>query len=79
MTCTDIPPATHADLWWSEAGAIACPKHMPFRGSDSFVFGRWRRITKAEIAEFTREVGRAPACETCMAIERREEEEAGRG
>jgi hypothetical protein len=61
------------DILWSENGELACEAHAPYRGSDSWVQGRWRPVRKDEVDEFTREVGRAPACETCRAIERNRE------
>ena len=60
---------TAAELLWSESGEISCSEHAPYRGSDTWTWGRWRAITAAEAAGFEREVGRPPACETCRAIE----------
>lgn len=65
---TTQAPAT--DLLMSEGGEIACNEHAPFAGTDTRVWGGWAPITKREAAEFTRDVGRAPACETCMAMAR---------
>jgi len=61
----------HEDLYWDQRGAIACKRHMPFPGSDTFVWDDWRPITKSEAEGFEREVGRPPACDTCEAIRRR--------
>ncbi|MBL8857579.1 MAG: hypothetical protein JNL28_16270 [Planctomycetes bacterium] len=61
---------TKTKLLWSEQGEIACAKHAPYQGSDSRVNGRWRPIRLDEWIDFEAEVGRAPACETCAAIER---------
>lgn len=52
-------------LCWSERGAIACLADAPFRGSDHWVWERWRAMTTAEIEGFTTEVGRTPCCECC--------------
>ena len=52
-------------LYWSERGAIACLADAPYRGSDTWVWERWRAMTAREIEEFTTEVGRPPACECC--------------
>ena len=52
-------------LYWSERGAITCLADAPYRGSDTWVWERWRAMTTAEIEEFTAEVGRPPACECC--------------
>jgi len=58
-------------LLWDEGGRIACEAHAPYRGTDTWVWGRWRAIKWAEAAGFEREVGRPPACETCSALARR--------
>jgi hypothetical protein len=63
--------ATTTEVLWSEQGALACPAHAPFKGSDTWVYERWRPITTAERAEFERDVGRPPECETCRSIARR--------
>ena len=52
-------------LFWSDRGAICCLEDAPFRGSDHWVWERWRAMTNAEIEAFTTEVGRPPACECC--------------
>jgi hypothetical protein len=57
-------------LFWSEQGEIACGEHTPYRGSDTWVWGRWRKITATEAEGFEREAGRPLACETCAAIAR---------
>jgi hypothetical protein len=61
-------------LLMSEGGEIACPAHAPYAGSDSFVLGRWRPMRTSERVDFHAEVGRAPRCETCRAIEERHAE-----
>ena len=60
-----------AELLWSETGESSCAEHAPYRGSDSWAWGRWRTIKAREAVAFTREVGRPPRCETCAAIARR--------
>ncbi len=59
---------------WNERGQIGCelPGHAPHRGSDSWVWERWRPITLDERIEFEAEVGHAPECELCAARARRE-------
>ena len=54
----------------SNGGEIACELHTPFKGSDSWYTGAWRPMRVSERAEFHMEIGREPACETCMAIQR---------
>ena len=76
MTTTN---ATKPTLYWSERGQIGCaqPGHAPYRGSDTWVWERWKKITPREAAEFEREVRRPPSCETCDAIARRSAEAMG--
>ncbi len=69
--------ATDMTLLWSEDGRVSCSTHAPFVGSDSWRSGRWRAIQPAEAAAFEREVGRAPRCETCAAIERQRTKPGG--
>ena len=57
-------------LVMSEDGRIECLEHAPFVGSDSWVWGDWQPITRAEALAFERDVGRPPACESCAAIAR---------
>ena len=61
----------HETLYWDEDGQTACEAHMPFRGSDTWRKGRWRKITLREAIDFEAEVGRPPVCEVCAAIARR--------
>jgi hypothetical protein len=59
-------------LVWSEQGQVGCtmPGHAPYRSSDTWRWERWRVMKPAEIAAWTRGVGRPPACETCRSDER---------
>jgi hypothetical protein len=70
MTTTTKKP----ELLWSERGQTGCslPGHAPYRGSDTWVWERWRKVTPREAAAFERELGRPIACECCEAIARRE-------
>ena len=63
-----------ARLFWNERGQIGCelPGHAPYRGTDSWKWERWKRITPAQAGAFERELGRPPACEVCAAIARRD-------
>jgi len=72
-TMTAKAKTTTPKLLWNERGAIGCdrPGHAPYTGSDTWVWERWQRITPREAAEFEREVGRPPACESCEADSRR--------
>ena len=78
MPTTSNQPLAPA-LWWSAEGQIACARHTPFPGSDTFRWAAWAPLTVADAKALAREIGRAPTCETCAAIELREEEAAGRG
>ena len=62
-TCTNA-----TTLFWSERGRIGCtkPGHMPFPGTDTFVWERWEPVD-----EKTARVN-GLKCETCAARERRE-------
>ena len=57
--------ATPEPLLWSEQGALACRRHAPTEGSDTWRWGRWRPLTRAEVVEFEEELGHPPACESC--------------
>lgn len=61
-------------LLWSERGEISCLEHAPFRGTDTWVWDRWKPIKPHEAVEFERDNGRAPTCETCAAVERNAKE-----
>jgi hypothetical protein len=62
------------DLFWNERGRIGCaiPAHAPYRGSDTWMWERWKRVTPRDASQFERQVGRPIACETCAAIARQE-------
>ena len=66
-------PTTKPVLLWNERGQIGCTKstHSPYPGSDTWVWERWRVITRNAAIAFEREVGRPPSCEACDAIARR--------
>lgn len=76
MTTTKTTTKTPI-LYWSERGQIGCalPGHAPYRGSDTWTGERWKKLTPREAAEFEREVGSPPSCETCDAIARRARDE----
>lgn len=63
---TNAPPA----LFASERGEFSCLPHAPFPGTGTWHQDGWHALTKRESSEFEREIGRAPACETCAAIVR---------
>ncbi len=48
-------------LYWSERGEIACAKHTPYEGSDTWIWERWAPLPVAAIAE----ADYALRCETC--------------
>ena len=59
-------------LVWNERGQIGCtiPGHAPYRGTDTWIWERWKAVTPREAAEFESDVGRPPACEVCAATAR---------
>lgn len=61
---------TKAKLLIDNGGRIECEAHAPFKGSDTFYMSAWRPMRVSERVEFAAEIGRAPGCETCQAIER---------
>lgn len=61
-----------AALYWDHEGQIACEQHAPGRGTDTWRLDRWEPMGPDSVAIFTDEVGRAPECECCAAIARRE-------
>ena len=65
---------TKPQLLWNERGRVGCsiPGHAPYRGTDTWIWERWTRVTPAEATQFQREVGRPIACEACAAIARRD-------
>lgn len=52
-------------LYWSQQGEICCDDHGPYRGSDTWRNDRWKKMTAAEIASFSKQIGRPVDCETC--------------
>ena len=54
-----------ARLYSSERGSVCCLADAPYRGSDTWVWERWRAMTASEIEEFTAELGKPPCCECC--------------
>jgi hypothetical protein len=59
-------------LLWSEQGQVGCtlPGHAPYRGSDTWRWERWRKMSAAEEEAFGRDLGHSPECETCRSIAR---------
>lgn len=55
------------DLYWSESGEVACLRHAPYVGSDTWVWGRWR-LVDLDLVRSTMSDGQIPAwlaCEGC--------------
>jgi hypothetical protein len=81
-TTTDgIEPQEKAVRFWNYRGNVGCgqPGHVPERGTDSWNWERWKKITPREMAEFARELGHPPACEVCAAEARDRASEGARG
>ena len=52
-------------VFWSEQGEVVCACcHVPYPGSDTWVWDGWTEITPAVMAEIERE-GRTVKCEGC--------------
>jgi len=66
---TSSPTTPKPLLYMSERGQIGCaaPGHAPYRGTDTWIWERWKSLTPREAAEFESDVGRPPACEVCTA------------
>lgn len=64
------PIPNNGTLFWNERGRIGCakPGHMPFPGTDTFVWERWEPIDEKTVRE------NQLKCETCDADERRQRE-----
>ena len=54
-------------FYTDQRGRITCKAHAPIEETDTWRLDRWKLMTQAEAARFEKEVGRAPACETCAA------------
>ena len=55
-----------AKLFMDERGEVECDKHTPYKGSDTWTFGRWAPLSKHE-AEMAKREGLTFKCETCGA------------
>ena len=52
-------------VFWNERGSIVCACcHIPYPGSDTWIWERWEEITPADMTEIDRQGGRV-ACEGC--------------
>ena len=45
-------------LYWNEQGSVNCEKHIPYRGSDTWVFEHWKEITPNQRIEIASMGGR---------------------
>jgi hypothetical protein len=54
-------------LYTDQRGRITCREHAPLEGSDSWTMDQWKPMKASDAARFEKEIGRAPACETCAA------------
>lgn len=54
----------NAILFWSERGEVACGKHAPYRGSDTWEWERWQAVTPIDRREAYK-MGERLRCETC--------------
>jgi hypothetical protein len=58
-------------LYWNERGQINCEQHIPYPGSDTWIFEHWKRIDRGS-AKDAKEKGMELVCETCRAIAERQ-------
>ena len=62
-----------ATLYWNEKGEIACEKHTPYKGSDTWSNERWKEMTGIDKVMFYDHMKKTlpdnlasfPACECC--------------
>jgi len=52
-------------LFWSERGEISCKDHAPYKGSDTWQWERWQKMTDTERIEFAKHTNKSAECETC--------------
>jgi len=53
-------------VFWNQRGEVACACcHVPYPGSDTWVFERWEEITPAMARQMLRELGQLLPCECC--------------
>jgi hypothetical protein len=52
-------------LYTDQRGRVTCKEHAPLEGSDTWVCDQWKPMKPSDAARFEKEIGRAPACETC--------------
>jgi hypothetical protein len=52
-------------LFWDEKGHIACPKHAPAKGSDTWIHGRWKVLSKQDRLDLGNDAEELCRCETC--------------
>ena len=41
-------------IYLANTGEMACEKHTPYRGSDTWLWDGWARVTRAEVREAKR-------------------------
>jgi hypothetical protein len=52
-------------LFWAESGEVTCEQHAPFKGSDTWVHGRWSEMTTTDRLEWVKFGGTPAKCEVC--------------
>ena len=60
--------ATPTGLFWNERGAIACERHIPHPGSDTWNWERWEPLGVVDAQEWCDGTDGLPQCECCGAI-----------
>lgn len=56
---------TENRLYWAEGGEITCERHAPYKGSDTWVRGRWSEMTTTDRLEWVKLSGQSAKCEVC--------------
>ena len=67
-TQTPARPFSATGLFWSEHGTIACERHIPHPGSDTWNWERWEPLGVVGAQEWCDAAGGLPQCETCGEI-----------
>jgi len=66
MDKTTTPrPFSVTGLFWSQRGEVACEKHIPFPGSDTWHFDHWVAMEIDHVEAWKAEFGSLPTCESC--------------
>ena len=65
-----LPGLNPDSFYWCQRGHVACGRHTPYPGSDTWVWDSWQEMTRADSESWQRELGKLAVCETCEAQRR---------